>query len=219
MFQNRKDAGIQLGKALEKYRMSNPVILAIPRGGVETAYYVAKHLDGDLDIIVTRKLGYPNQPEAAFGALAEDGSLYLNPWNKKFISQTIIGSVTAKERDEINRRIERYRNGHPLKSLENRVVILVDDGIATGATLWAAILMCKKRNPRKLIVAAPVAPEEMIHRLRKEVSDVVVLESPENYYAVSQVYEQFGNLSDDDVLRHMRMWKKAKRKKAGTSMM
>lgn len=218
MFKNRKEAGIALGKALDRYRASNPVVLAIPRGGVETGYYVANYLESDFDIIVTRKLGYPYQPEAAFGAIAEDGSLYLNPWNKRFISQTIIGSVSAKEREEINRRIDRYRGGHPLKSLENRVVILVDDGIATGATLWAAIRMCKKRNPRKLIVAAPVASLEIRQRLKKEVSDVVVLEMPDNYYAVSQVYEEFNNLNDNDVIRFIRKWKLHQKKAANTSV-
>ncbi len=206
-FRNRKEAGYLLGKALEKYKSENPIVLAIPRGGVETGYYVASHLNGELSVIIARKLGYPEQPEAAFGAVAEDGSLYLNPWIKRRLSKEDIISVRDREASVVERRVHLYRKGKPLPSLKNRTVILVDDGIATGATLLACIETCRKLQPSKIVVAVPVGGKNVKERLMTRVDDVVILSTPENFYAVSQAYEHFESVSDEEAIRLLNMRK------------
>lgn len=200
IFKDRKEAGLLLGKMLEKYKSSNPIVIAIPRGGVETGYYVALKLGSELEVIIARKLGYPEHPELAFGAVAEDGSLYLNPWVPQKLTQDIIEKVKKSEIKEIESRIARYRNGRPLPDLKGRTVIIVDDGIATGSTLFASIEMCKKQKPGKIVVAVPVAGHDMTDKLHKKVDDVVILTMPEPFFAVSQVYEQFDSVEDREVI-------------------
>ncbi|MFH5884107.1 phosphoribosyltransferase [Halalkalibaculum sp. DA3122] len=207
MFENRKEAGIELGKALKKYKSARPVVLAIPRGGVEVGYYVARALECDFDVIITRKLGYPQQPEAAFGALAEDGSLYLDPWSNQYLTRDIITNVQAKENKEIQRRILKYRNGKELPSLRNRVVILVDDGIATGATIFAALRMCRKHQSKKIVIAAPVSGLTRLTALEAEADEVVILDKYQYLAAVSQGYRNFTNLSDEAVQRYLSNWR------------
>ncbi|MDE3182507.1 MAG: phosphoribosyltransferase [Bacteroidota bacterium] len=210
MFTDRKDAALKLAKALEKYKDKNAVVLGIPRGGAETAYYVALHLNAELSLLVSRKLGHPANPEYAFGAIAEDGSIYLNPSSSGQLSDETIQEVVDEQKKEIVRRITILRQGKPLPELKGRTVILVDDGIATGATLFAAIEMCKKRKAGKLIVAAPVSGYEMEEELADIVDEVVILEKPGDYYAVSQAYLSFYNLTDEDALKFMQRWEKEK---------
>ncbi|HET9485850.1 MAG TPA: phosphoribosyltransferase family protein [Chryseosolibacter sp.] len=208
MFRDRKDAGQKLGYALEKYRKRNVLVLGIPRGGVETAYYVAKHLNADLSLVVTRKLGFPYNPEAAFGAVAEDGSLYVSPIARQELSDEEMNAVLESQKEEIRRRVQKLRKGKELPDLKDRTVIIVDDGIATGATLFATIELCKKRKAGKIVVAAPIAGKRMEDILRKTVDDFVILEIPPFYSAVSQGYEDFSNLSDDEALAFMDKWDK-----------
>lgn len=203
MFKNRKDAAIKLAKALEKYKNEDPLILAIPRGGVEIGYYLSKVLKCDWSILISRKLGYPGQPEAAFGAIAEDKSLFFNPRIKSYLDRKMIEKVIDKEETEIKRRIQTYRKGAPIPDLKGRTIILADDGIATGATLFAAIQMCKKAKAARIIIAAPVSAPEIPGLLMDIVSDAVILETPENFYAVSQAYDHFENLTDKDVLKYL----------------
>jgi predicted phosphoribosyltransferase len=210
MFTDRKDAALQLAKALEKYKNKNAVVLGIPRGGAETAFYVALHLNAELSLLVSRKLGHPANPEYAFGAIAEDGSVYLSPSAKQELSEETINMVVDTQKKEIERRITILRKGKPLPELKGRTVILVDDGIATGATIFAAIEMCKNRNAGKIIVAAPVSGYEMEEKLAGKADEVVILEKPEDYYAVSQAYMSFYNLSDEDALKYMQRWEKEK---------
>ncbi|MDP4284297.1 MAG: phosphoribosyltransferase family protein [Bacteroidota bacterium] len=210
MFTDRKDAALQLAKALEKYKNKNAVVLGIPRGGAETAFYVALHLNAELSLLVSRKLGHPANPEYAFGAIAEDGSVYLSPSAKQELSEETINTVVDEQKKEIERRITILRKGKPLPELKGRTVILVDDGIATGATIFAAIEMCKNRNAGKIIVAAPVSGYEMEEKLAGKADEVVILEKPEDYYAVSQAYMSFYNLSDEDALKYMQRWEKEK---------
>ena len=210
MFTDRKDAALKLAKALEKYKDKNAVVLGIPRGGAETAYYVALHLNAEFSLLVSRKLGHPANPEYAFGAIAEDGSIYLNPSSSGQLSGETIQEVVDEQKKEITRRITILRQGKPLPELKGRIVILVDDGIATGATLFAAIEMCKKRNAGKLIVAAPVSGYEMEEELADKADEVVILEKPDDYFAVSQAYLSFYNLTDEDALKFMQRWEKEK---------
>lgn len=204
MFANRMEAGDLLAEELGPYRDMNPIVVAIPRGGVETGFRVAEMLDCELTIAVSRKLGYLNNPEAAFGAMAEDGSLYMNPHSSGRLSREEIEAVMEKEKKEIRRRINKYRNNRPFPDLKSRTVIVVDDGIATGSTLMATLDMCKKLGPATLIAAAPVCGRDMISKLKMHADDVVILDVPDEYYAVSQVYIDFSPVTDRDVEKLMK---------------
>ena len=200
MFRDRKDGGEQLAKALEKYGNSNVLVVGIPKGGVETAYYIAKHLNAELSVVITRKLGYPLNPEAAFGAVAEDGSLYISEVAGQTLTSVEMHEVLDVQKQEIQRRIKKLRRGRSLPEMKDRTVILVDDGIATGATLFATIELCKKRKAGKIVVAAPISGARMDTILRSKVDDVIILEKPSFYNAVSQGYENFDNLTDEEAL-------------------
>jgi predicted phosphoribosyltransferase len=206
MFRNRKDAGEQLGRALEKYRNQNPIVIGIPRGGVETAYYVARYLQAEMSLVVTRKLGFPSNPETAFGAVAEDDSVYLSEVSGQYLSAEVIQQVLKEQKEEIQRRVQKLRHGKPLPNLQGRVVIITDDGIATGATLFATISLCKNRKAGKIIVAAPIAGGRMKSILQDIVDDVIILETPSFYSAVSQGYESFDNLTDEEALSFLDKW-------------
>ncbi len=200
MFKDRKDGGEKLAKALEKYNHSNALVLGIPRGGVETAYYVARHLNTELSVVIVRKLGYPLNPEAAFGAVAEDGSLYISEMASENLTSAQISEVLENQKQEIQRRVIKLRGGAPIPAMKGRTVILVDDGIATGATLFASIDLCKKQKAGKIVVAAPISVARMDTILRSKVDDVIILETPAFYSAVSQGYENFHNLTDEEAL-------------------
>lgn len=206
MFRDRKDGGIQLAEALAKYKNKDVVVLGIPRGGAETAYYVAQYLHADFSLLVSRKLGFPENPELAFGAIAEDGSVYLNPYLSEKAHPEMIASVSAAQKHEIERRIRKLRGGKPLPDLKDKIVLLVDDGIATGATLFAAIALCRNKLAKKIVVAAPISGMDTAAILEEEADEVVILEMPENFRAVSQGYENFYNLSDAEVTNIMQLW-------------
>jgi len=208
MFRDRKDGGEQLAKALEKYGNSNVLVVGIPKGGVETAYYIAKHLNAELSVVITRKLGYPFNPEAAFGAVAEDGSLYISEVAGQTLTSVEMHEVLDVQKQEIQRRIKKLRRGRSLPEMKDRTVILVDDGIATGATLFATIELCKKRNAGKIVVASPISGARMDTILRSKVDDVIILEKPSFYNAVSQGYENFDNLTDEEALSFLDRWEK-----------
>lgn len=203
MFKDRKDAGEKLGKALEKYRDKNVLVLGIPRGGVETAFFVAKHLKAELSIAIVRKLGYPDDPEAAFGALAEDGSMYVSESGRQYLSAQQIKDIIDVQKGEIKRRQMKLRRGKKMPNLKDRIVIIVDDGIATGATLLATIEMCKAKDVKKIIVAAPIGSEKIKNLLSLLVDEVIILETPFSFNAVSQGYQQFLNLTDDEALEYL----------------
>ncbi|MDN3690171.1 phosphoribosyltransferase [Cyclobacterium jeungdonense] len=208
MFNDRKDAAEKLARALEKYRNKKALVLGIPRGGAETAYYVARHLDTEMSLVITRKLGYPRNPEAAFGAVAEDGSLYISETASQVLSAESMNEVLKEQKKEIQRRIKQLRNGKPLPELKDRTVIIVDDGIATGATLFATIMLCKKMMAEKIVVAAPIAGSGMDETLKRKVDDVVILETPPDFHAVSQGYYDFHNLTDEEALAFMNKWER-----------
>lgn len=206
MFADRKDAGEKLAHALEKYRGMNVLVLGIPRGGAEIAYYVARHLNTQPALVITRKLGHPLNPEAAFGAVAEDGSIYISETAKHSLTYEEMNEALWREKEEINRRIQKLRRGHPLPHIKGRTIIIVDDGIATGATLFATIQLCKNKKAQKLIVASPIAGKGMENILQKMVDEVVILEMPTKYSAVSQGYENFHNLTDEEALAFIDKW-------------
>ena len=205
MFRDRKDAGEKLAQALMKFENQGVVVIGIPRGGVEVAYHVARALKADLSMIISRKLGHPENPELAIGAIAEDGSLYLSDLADS-VSQGDLYNVLSREREEIRRRVQELRDGRPLPDLANKVVVLVDDGIATGATIYATIKLCRNQHAARVIVAAPVSSSQSMDKLRKLVDEVCILEVPEMYWAVSQVYKSFTNLEDSEVRNIMKQW-------------
>jgi putative phosphoribosyl transferase len=203
-FKNRSEAGQKLAAALNAYKEQNPTVLALPRGGVPVAAEVAAALDAPLDLILVRKVGVPFQPELAMGAVV-DGSAPIVVRNEDIIRYTRIGedefqAVCDRELAEIERRRERYLGQRPRVEIAGRTAIVIDDGIATGATVRAALRAIRARNPRKLVLAVPVAPTETIAALRAEADDVVCLEDHEFFGAIGFYYADFSQVSDREVI-------------------
>jgi len=202
VFPNRVDAGRRLAKKLGVYAKRNDVlVLGIPRGGVPVAFHVAAELGVPLDVFVVRKLGAPWQKELAFGAIASGGIRILDAQivESLGISEMEIERIEAEERQELDRRERLYRGGRPALNLEGKTVILVDDGIATGASTLAAITAVRKLKPARIVLAAPIAPASTCGRLRREVDDLICLDTPESFYAIGQFYEDFSQVSDEEV--------------------
>ena len=200
MFKDRKDAGQKLAESLQIYKEEDPLVFAIPRGGVELGYEVSKVLDADFSLLICRKLPFPFNTESGFGAMAEDGSLYINESAAASISHKEIEQIIIQQSLEIKRRIQTLREGRPLPSIKGRSVILVDDGIAMGSTMHVAVELCRKEGAKRIIVAVPVASRQAIEKFSHIADEVVVLESPVHFYAVAQVYENWYDVSDEEVL-------------------
>lgn len=215
MFKDRRDAGRQLAQELDAYRDEDVLVLAIPRGGVEVGYQVAKQLDADLSLLIVRKLPYPDQPEAGFGAVAEDGSTVILRDATRWLSDETVERVVDEQRQEIERRLAVLRRGKPLPDLDGRTVILVDDGIAMGSTMQAAIKCCRHENAGKIVVAVPVAGREVTERIGGErdgmADEIVVLEQPRFFRAVAQVYEHWYDVPDSEVTSLMERWRSESR--------
>jgi len=207
MFNDRIDAGKQLAKKLEFLKEQNPVIFAIPRGGIIIADAIASFLDCKLDIIVSRKIGAPFNPELAIGAALHDGSYFPNSEVVKMLQvpQSYIDSEIVEQMKEIHRRLVSYR-GSIHYDLEDKIVVLVDDGIATGATMIVAANWVKKQKPKKVIIAVPVGSKETIQKLKEIVNEVVVLSIPDFFSAVGQFYENFDQVEDDKVQEIMKKY-------------
>lgn len=202
LFENRTDAGRKLAQALGAYAgRSDLIVLALPRGGVPVAYEVARALKAPLDLLIVRKLGTPGNPELAMGAIASGGASVLNRDVVSIyrISDEVIENAAAKERQELERRERLYRGDRPYPDIENRCIIVVDDGIATGATMRAGLAALRQRNPACIVVAVPLAPVDTVERLRAEVDEVVCLMTPEPFFAVGQGYRDFSQTTDDEV--------------------
>lgn len=201
VFEDRADAGVQLAEQLAvKYGASDPLVLGVARGGVEVAYYVARRLRAELHPIVAKKLPYPGNPEYGFGAVAEDGSVYIAEERAQALGRQSIEAIVANQLDEIKRRIERYRNGKPLPPMDGRTVMLVDDGIATGVTLVPLLDLCRKRGASRVIIAAPVSGTRFDKKLQTA-DNIEVLVQPRNFRAVGQAYRSFGDFSDDELIQ------------------
>jgi putative phosphoribosyl transferase len=201
---DRTAAGRSLAAVLsDYYRDEDVVVLALPRGGVPVAREVAAALDATLDLILIRKLGVPMQPELAMGAIASGGVRVLNPdvvqsWR---ITGEDIAAVAAIEQRELERREAAYRGERPRPPVRGRTVILVDDGVATGATMRAAISALRQLGPAKIVVAVPVAPADTVQALEEVADEVVCLATPEPFFAIGSCYRDFTQVSDEEVRR------------------
>ena len=210
-FRDRQQAGMLLAHELTEYAGADGlIVLGIPRGGVPVAFEIAKELHAPLDIFLSRKLGVPGQEELAFGAIAAGDGRFLDEQviEAAGITPQEIEEVTRATAAKLQERAQLYRSGRPPLSIAERTVILVDDGIATGASIYAAICALREMKPIRLIVAVPVAPRSTCNWLRPFTDGLVVLCMPEHFYAVGQFYNEFSQVSDDEVIELL--------KKAGT---
>ena len=201
-FRDRREAGQLLARQLGDYKdREDVVILALPRGGVPVAYEIARDLKAPLDVFVVRKLGVPWQPELAMGAIAGSGTEFLNgdvvsAYN---IPPHVIRAVADRERKELTRRLAEYRGDRPFPDLQDLTIILVDDGLATGSSMRAAVQAVRHEHPRTIVVAVPVAAARTCQILRSEVDEVICLRTPEDFSAVGLCYEDFSQTTDEEV--------------------
>lgn len=204
LFRDREEGGLALARALSKYRGTDTVVYGLPRGGVVTAKAVAAALEVPLDLVITRKLGHPAQPEYAVGAITEDGEAVLNEELLAELPPQWLEREKAIQLKEARRRRTAYLGGRPPLPVRGKTAILVDDGIATGYTIKAAARAIRRMGPARLIVAAPVAPAGIEQRLAGFADEVVVLRTPEDFYAISQFYRHFSQVEDDEVIALLR---------------
>lgn len=212
VFENRTDAGQQLARALDHYAdRADVLVLGLPRGGVPVAEQVADALDAELDVLIVRKLGYPGQEELAAGAIASGGIRVLN--ENIWLPEDVLGEITERELRELRRREQAYRGDRPYPSLEGRCIILIDDGLATGATMRAAVAAVRQRRPARVVVAVPVAPQETVRKLREEADEVICVETPASFFGIGQFYLDFSQTTDAvvrDIL--LRAWERGRQK-------
>lgn len=201
LFADRRDAGRRLAAALTDLRGRDVIVLAVPRGGVEVGYEIARALDAPLDVILTHKVGAPGNPEYAIGAVSEIGAVELNEAEIRLadLPRAAVEAEIALQRAEIERRKALYRGGRPLPPLTGRTVIVTDDGIATGFTIGAALRAVRSAGPAELILAVPVAPPDALNELASLADRVVCLATPQPFYAVGLWYRSFDQTSDEEV--------------------
>jgi putative phosphoribosyl transferase len=201
ILQDRRDAGVRLAARLDRYRSERPVVLALPRGGVPVAFEVAQRLGVALDILIVRKIGAPGNPEYGLGALVEDGTRFVDAQRVRQAGFTLrdLDPTIERELVEIRRRAAAYRGGKSPVDLSDRVVILVDDGVATGGSVLAAVRAVRARRPRRVVVAVGVAPPDTVELLEREADEVVALLEPRSFFAVGEWYQRFDQVSDEEV--------------------
>ena len=202
MFADRAEAGQLLAERLQQYAGRDDVIvLGLPRGGVPVAYEVARALHSRLDVFIVRKLGVPGFEELALGAIASSGVRVLNEDVMRSLpnADAIIETITAKERAELERREQDYRDGRPAPDFRGRIAILVDDGLATGATMRAAVKALRQSGAARIVVAVPVGPPDTCREIEQEADETICLSTPAFFQAVGQYYEDFSQTSDGDV--------------------
>lgn len=202
---DRRTAGERLAERLQQYQDQDPVILALPRGGVPVAFEIATRLGAPLDLLIVRKVGAPGNPEYGLGAVVEGGTRFLDEPRVRAAGYTIreLSPTIAREVAEVERRAREYRANRPPVEVRDRTVILVDDGVATGGTVLAALQALRARSPRRIVVALGVAPSDTVESLRSEVDDLVVLLVPPTFFAVGEWYHQFLQVSDEEVRRFL----------------
>lgn len=203
IFKDRVEAGKRLAEALKAFRGEDVVVLGIPRGGVVVADEVAEALGAPLDIVVTRKIEAPGEPEFALGAVTQEGDVIMDRQAAESLgaSKEYIDDQIRKKKEEVNDRIGRLRADAPYPSLHGKVVLIVDDGIATGSSVTAAVMSVRRREPREVVVAVPVAPRDAIETLTEDGTKVVCLETPGPFLAIGEFYRDFGQVEDMEVKR------------------
>jgi len=197
MIKDRKEAAELLTEELRKYQGENGVVLAIPRGGVPIGAYIAQQLGFPVEVILSKKIGHPHNPEFAIGAVSMDTVEVKSPLA---VPQEYIDEQTEKIQQELKRRYQLFMGNHQPTDLKDKLVILVDDGIATGHTLLATVLLVKKQNPKKVVIAVPVAPQAAIKQFEPMVDELICPLTPLDFYAVGQFYENFQQVSDAKVI-------------------
>ncbi|HYB06891.1 MAG TPA: phosphoribosyltransferase family protein [Nitrososphaerales archaeon] len=203
LFRDREEAGKRLAEAVRRFKGEDVVVLGIPRGGLVVASEVAKALGAPLDIVVTRKIEAPGQPEYALGAVTQEGDVIMDRQAAESVgaSPEYLDSQVRKKREEVKERMQRLRGDAPYPRLEGKLVIIVDDGIATGSSVVAAVMSVRKRKPKEIVVAVPVAPAEAIEALAEEGAKVVCLETPGLFFAIGEFYRNFDQVDDLEVRR------------------
>jgi putative phosphoribosyl transferase len=205
MYRDRQEAAEKLAQALERYRGRNPLILAIPRGAVPMAQIIADRLEGEVDVLLIRKLRAPHQPELAVGAIDEEGHIYLHHYAQELgLSRDYLKNEALEQMRTLRRRRAEYTPARPPIDPRGRIVIVVDDGIATGSTMTAALQALRARSPAALVVAIGVAPPDTLRKLRRFADEIECLSAPEPFYAVGQHYENFSQVSDEEVIQILR---------------
>ena len=214
ILKDRVEAGKRLASAVKSVG-KDAIILGVPRGGVVVGFEVAQALCVPLDIIVTKKIGAPENPELAVGAVAEDGTYILDEdiLRQIYVPKEYIAEEVERQKQEIQRRLIRYRGDVPYPTLKNREVVVIDDGVATGSTLKAALRLLLGKGAKTVVVAVPVGPPETIRELRKLADRVVVLFTPEPFYAIGQFYVDFSQTSDKEVIELLRRNREKQAKK------
>jgi putative phosphoribosyl transferase len=197
------EAGKKLAEALRGFRGMDVVVLGIPRGGVVVANEVANALGSPLDIVVSRKIEAPGEPEFALGAVTQEGDVILDRQAAESLgaSREYIDDQIRKKKEEVNDRVQRFRPDVPYPSLTGKVVLIVDDGIATGSSVSAAVMSVRKRKPKEIVIAVPVAPRDALEALTEDGTKVVCLETPGPFFAIGEFYRDFGQVEDVEVKR------------------
>ena len=199
-FRDRRQAGRVLAELLEEYRgRENLLVLALPRGGVAVGFEVAHALQAPLDVFIVRKLGFPGHEEYAMGAIASGGVRVMNPSSGTWVPAKAVAAIVAREEAELIRREQLYRAGRPAVSAQGRTVIVVDDGLATGSTMRAAVQALRQQRPARLVVAVPVGAPETCEQLRSEADEVVCAATPRPFQAVGLWYREFPQATDEEV--------------------
>jgi len=212
MFKNREEAGELLAQELIQFRKDpSAILLALPRGGVAVAYQLSLALHLPLDVLITRKIGAPGNPEYALGAVSETGAVY---WNREALlglslTERQLSAAVQAQQKEVTRRVALYRQGRPFPDLNDRTVILVDDGLATGATFFASVTTARQGHPRRVIGAIPVGPRSTVQEARKLVDQLIVLRVPDPFYAVGNFYRDFEQVEDREVLQYLNLAEEA----------
>jgi putative phosphoribosyl transferase len=210
IFENRYDAAMQLIPLLKKYEQENTVVLAIPRGAVPMGYYIAKELNLPLDILLSKKIGHPGNPELAIGSVSLKGRI-IDP--RFALDQDYIQHETVKIRAMLKERHKKFMGNRPSIELNNKTVIIVDDGIATGNTMLASIDLIRHHAPKKIVVATPVASQEAALAIKQKADDFICLHVPEDFVAVGQFYDYFTQVTDEEVIFFLESLQKERKKK------
>jgi predicted phosphoribosyltransferase len=206
MFRNREDAALQLAQRLKGRELHDPLVLAIPRGGVVTGAVPAQEIGAELDVVLSRKLRAPGQPELALGAVSEDGRVYLNQYGREIYDQAdaYLAGERRHQLTEIARRKQLFRAVRPQAQIAGRTVIVTDDGIATGSTMIAALQVVKAQRVHEVFVAVPVASPDRLEEVRRWCDEVICLLSPEDFWAIGQFYADFRQVEDEQAIEWLR---------------